>query len=91
MRCRRRDIEVWRSGALEACCTCRDVQEEPQRYRNYGDALLACGRGDVEVRRSGALESCRGCRIGTLRRHRGMELWTSRDALQACRRGDAEV
>jgi len=25
VRCRCRDIEVWRSGALEACCGCSDV------------------------------------------------------------------
>jgi len=28
-------------GSSEACCTCRDVQEEAQRYRNSGDALQA--------------------------------------------------
>jgi len=47
------DVEVWssggalqalplclkRSGALEACCTCRDMEEEAQRYRSSGDAL----------------------------------------------------
>ena len=31
VRCRRRDIEVWRSGVLEACCKRRDVGEFASR------------------------------------------------------------
>ena len=64
--CRRGDVEVWRSGALKACCACRDV-EEAQRYRSCRDALL-----DILVWRSGALEAlCRRCL------KRGMEHWAS--------------
>ena len=55
VRCRRRDIEVWRSGALEACCTCSD--EEAQRF---GVLKMRCSRRDIEVWRSGILEArCR--------------------------------
>ena len=50
--CRRADVEVWRLGALAACWTCRDVEEEAERYRGSGDVLQACGRGDVDVWRS---------------------------------------
>ena len=56
---RRGDVEVWSSGALEAYCTCSDV-EEAERFETLE---MRCGRIDVEtleVWRSGALEArCR--------------------------------
>ena len=43
--CRRGDVEVCRSGAREACCMCRDV-EEAQRF---GAVEMRCRRVDVEI------------------------------------------
>ncbi len=43
VRCRRRDIEVWRPGALEACCGCRDVSEASR----YGGLEMHRRRVDV--------------------------------------------
>ena len=51
--------EVWRSGALEACCTCRDVEVFASRALE-----MRCRRVDVdilEVWRSGGLEACGAC------------------------------
>jgi len=48
MRCRRVDVdilEVWRSGGLEACGACSDV-EEAQRF---GPLEMRCRRVDVEM------------------------------------------
>ena len=48
----RRNRGIGAGDALQACCTCRDVDEEEQRYRSSGDALQACGLcRDVEAQR----------------------------------------
>jgi len=58
--------EVWRSGDLEACCTCRDVEEFALRALE-----MRCRRVDVDI-----LEVWRrAARVATWRRHRGSELW----------------
>ena len=66
---------------------------------------VRCRRRDIEVWRSGALEACcrcrdveefasralaMRCRRVDVEMTKGMELGSSGDALQACRRGDVE-
>jgi len=79
VRCRRRYIEVWRSGAREACCTCGDVEEEEtQRYQTLE---MRCRRVDVDTLEiwssGGVLE-----RVVMWRRHRGSELWGGAAAVE---------
>ena len=71
MCCRRVDVEMFASRALEACCTCSDI-EEAQRFgalemrcrRVDVDVFAAralevrCRRSEKEVWRSGSLEAC---------------------------------
>ena len=73
--------EVWRCAA--------DVQTRrclPQEIWSSGVRRRRC----LFVSRAPELWRC-AARVGTCRRHRGMELWSSGGALQACRRGDVEV
>ena len=66
--CRRGSVEVWRSGASQACCGPGDVEEFASRALEAG-----CNHVDVEVWMYGAGEAC--CRCKTWRRHKGMEIW----------------
>jgi len=80
-------VEVWRSGAGEACCGPGDVE----------------ARGDVEVWSSGALDArCRCClkrgmEISSSRSmlralgRGGVDVWTSGAQEACCRLGDVEV
>src|SRR5215472_2096607 len=78
VRCRRVDVEMFASRALEACCTCSDVAEAQRfgalemRYRRVDVEVFAsralevrCRRVDVEMfclKRSGGWGPCCGCR-----------------------------
>ena len=75
MRCRRANVEVWRSGALEACYACRDVEEA--EIWSSGALEMRCRRIDAEMLRYGDLERWRhAAGVGTWRSLR-QELWSS--------------
>ena len=67
-------------GALEAHCTCNNV--ETWRYRAL-EVLRACGRGRMEALRPGALEA--SCRCN------GVEEWSPGALKARYRRSDGEA
>jgi len=77
---RREGVEVWSSGALEACCRCRNVEEAEV----YGGLEMRRRRVDVEVFASRARELWR-CAAGVA--SLSQEIWSSGGMLRAWGRG----
>ena len=75
-----------RYAALEACCACRDVEEEEaQSYRTSGDALRALLKRDLELwRRPARVMSARGSELWRCAAAvEKLEIWSSGGTLQA--------
>src|SRR5436190_7489709 len=83
-----KSVEVWRSGAREACCRPGDVEVwrcvagvQMWRHRGMklwssGGRLQSCRRGGVEVWRSGASKACCGRGdVEEAQRYGAPELW----------------